>query len=224
MDIRDAMRARHSVRAYLDRPIEASLRQKLEDAAEECNREGNLKIRAVWGEDRAFSSFLAHYGKFSCVKNYFALIGEKAADLAQRAGYYGERLVLYAQMLGLNTCWVAVSFAKGRTKAMLGLSESEKLVCVIALGYGETQGIPHNSKSAARVSRGENAPAWFQKGVEAALLAPTAINQQKFKLELIGENRVRLRQTGGFCRGLDYGILKYHFEQGAGKENFEWAE
>lgn len=26
----------------------------------------------------------------------------------------------------------------------------------------------------------------------------------------------------GFCTKIDLGIVKYHFEIGAGKENFEW--
>ena len=70
----------------------------------------------------------------------------------------------------------------------------------------------------------QNPPAWFRAGVEAALLAPTAINQQKFRFELVGEREVRAVQTGGFCRGLDLGIVKYHFECGAGKENFTWVK
>lgn len=227
MEIREAMEARHSVRAYLDKPIGLPLLQKLQEATEECNRESGLKIRLVCNDPQAFSSFLAHYGKFSCVKNYFALIGEKSDDLSEKAGYYGERLVLYAQTLGLNTCWVAVSFAKGKTEKRLRLAQNEKLVCVIALGYGETQGVPHKSKTTKQVCRAKDfnaLPEWFQSGVRAALLAPTAVNQQKFLFELVGEHKVRARQRGGFCRGLDLGIVKYHFEQGAGKENFQWAD
>ena len=227
MEIWDAMAARHSVRAYLDKPIGAPVLQKLQDEVAECNRESGLKIRLVCDDSQAFSSFLAHYGKFSCVKNYFALIGEKSESLAEKAGYYGERLVLFTQTLGLNTCWVALSYARGRTLKKLDLGKDEKLACVIAVGYGETQGVPHKSKQVRQVCPAKNfeaLPAWFQRGVHAALLAPTAVNQQKFKFELVGERKVRARQTGGFCRGLDLGIVKYHFEQGAGKENFEWAE
>lgn len=227
MEIWEAIQARHSVRAYLDKPIGSPLLQKLQDTVEECNRESGLKIRLVCNDPQAFSSFLAHYGKFSCVKNYFALVGEKCENLSEKAGYYGERLVLYAQTLGLNTCWVAVSFAKGKTEKKLQLAQNEKLVCVIALGYGETQGVPHKCKQEKQVCRTKDfnkMPEWFQRGVRAALLAPTAVNQQKFLFELVGKGKVRARQTGGFCRGLDLGIIKYHFEQGAGKQNFDWAD
>ncbi len=222
MDILQAMRARHSVRAFTRQAIQPSAVQALREELERSNAQSGLKMQLVTDEPRAFSSFLAHYGKFSDVRNYIAVIGERSAE--EKAGYYGERAVLLAQTLGLNSCWVALSFARGRTKKELSLGKGEKLFCVIALGYGVTQGTPHKSKTFAQVTKEKDAPAWFCAGVEAALLAPTAINQQKFRFELVGEREVRAVQTGGFCRGLDLGIVKYHFECGAGKENFNWIK
>ena len=89
---------------------------------------------------------MAHYGKFSGVQNYIALIGKKNADLEEKLGYYGERLALFAQTLGLNTCWVALTFGKGAVKNRCTIAPGEKLVCVLALGKGTTQGIAHKSK------------------------------------------------------------------------------
>ena len=68
----------------------------------------------------------------------------------------------------------------------------------------------------------ELAPQWFKDGVEAALLAPTAVNQQKFTFTL-KERQVRARTKLTFYGRMDLGIAKYHFELGAGKENFDWA-
>ena len=59
-------------------------------------------------------------------------------------------------------------------------------------------------------------------GVEAALLAPTAMNQQKFTFALSG-NRVSVKAGMGFYTKIDLGIVKYHFEAGAGTEHFVWA-
>ena len=64
-------------------------------------------------------------------------------------------------------------------------------------------------------------PAWFRSGMEAALLAPTATNQQKFLLTLDG-NAVQAEATGGFYSKVDLGIVKYHFEIGAGTDHFTW--
>lgn len=220
MTMMEAMRARHSVRSYVDRPLEADMVDILEAEISICNREGNLHIQLVKDEPEAFSGFMARYGKFSGVKNYIALVGPKGPDLEEKCGYYGERLVLLAQSLGLNSCWVAMSYDKG--KAACKLEAGEKLCIVIALGYGATQGVPHKSKAAEQVmaAKGE-VPEWFRAGVEAALLAPTAMNQQKFKFAL-EDGTVAASAGMGFYSKIDLGIAKYHFEVGAGRENFRW--
>lgn len=216
----EAMKERHSVRQYEDRPLDQNAVAALQEEISACNREGGLHIQLVTNEPKAFDGFMAHYGKFSGVRNYIAMIGKKGPDLEEKCGYYGERLVLKAQQLGLNTCWVAMTYSK--IKTAFTVADGEKLCIVISLGYGKTNGVPHKSKSADAVAKADGAfPAWFNAGVEAALLAPTAMNQQKFLFTLDG-NRVSAKAGFGFYTKIDLGIARYHFEIGAGKENFKW--
>lgn len=220
MNLQEAIQCRHSVRQYTDRPLDADTLTALREEVTACNDESGLHIQLVLDEPKAFDGFMAHYGKFSGVSNYFAMVGKAGADLQEKCGYWGERLVLKAQQLGLNTCWVALTFSK--VKSAYTLDSGEKLAVVIALGYGKTQGVSRKSKPLGEVVRAEDPmPDWFRAGAEAALLAPTAMNQQKFLLTLDG-NRVSARATGGFYSKIDLGIVKYHFEIGAGKENFIW--
>lgn len=221
MEIIKAIKNRHAVRSYVDKPIEEEKINQLKKIIEECNLEGGLNIQLVTNEPNAFDSFMAHYGKFSGVRNYIVLIGKKTKDLQEKIGYYGEKLVLKAQMLGLNTCWVAMTYKK--VKSAFVINKGEKLVCVISLGYGETQGVQHKIKQINQVAKFDNAPEWFLKGVEMALLAPTAMNQQKFCFTLKDENKVFLSTKMGFYTKVDMGIVKYHFELGAGKNNFVWS-
>ena len=192
----------------------------------ECNKEGNLTIQLVQNETRAFTGMLS-YGQFSGVKNYLVMVGKKSKDLDERVGYYGEQLVLYAQTLGLNTCWVGLSYRK--VPEAYNIGKEEKLVCMIALGYGEIQGVGHKIKTVEQVCNASDiTPSWFKKGVEAALLAPTAVNQQKFSFEYVGmnNNRHQVKAKKGISMigytQIDLGIAKYHFEIGAGKENYIW--
>lgn len=217
MDLMEAMKNRHSVRQYIDRPIESEIAEALQTEIAACNREGGLHIQLVTEEPKAFDSFMAHYGKFSGVTNYLALVGKKRETLDELCGYYGERLVLKAQQLGLNSCWVAMTYKK--IPGAFQVNKGEKLTVVIALGYGKTQGVPHHSKPAEAVSniRGDS-PAWFKAGVEAALLAPTAMNQQKFTLTY-QNGQVTAKAGKGFYTAIDLGIVKYHFEIGAGREH-----
>lgn len=222
MELTEAMKLRHSVRAYTERPLETEVLDALRAEIDACNREGGLNIRLVTDEPKAFDCFRAHYGKFGGVRNYIALIGEKGAKLDEKCGYYGERLVLRAQQLGLNTCWVAMTYKK--VPGAFEVRRGEKLTVVIALGYGATQGTQHKSKPAERVSDLNAAsPEWFKTGVEAALLAPTAMNQQKFFLHY-ADGCVSARAGTGFYTKLDLGIVKYHFELGAGRDASVWSE
>lgn len=227
MTLLEAISARHSVRKYLDKEIPADIIAALKEKIAECNNAGNLNIQLVQNETKAFTGMLS-YGSFSGVKNYLVMVGKKSKDLDERVGYYGEQIVLFAQTLGLNTCWVGLSYRK--VPKAYNVGKDEKLVCMIALGYGETQGVPHKIKSVEDVSNASDiTPSWFKKGVEAALLAPTAVNQQKFSFEYDGMNynRHQVRANKGFSMigytQMDLGIAKYHFEIGAGKVNIEWV-
>ncbi|MBR4379627.1 MAG: nitroreductase [Bacteroidaceae bacterium] len=223
MTIQEAIEARHSVRAYKEQPLEAEVVKVLQEAVVKVNHEGRLHVQLILNEPKAFLGPFAKYGKFRGVSNYLVMAGKKADDLDYRVGYYGEHLVLLAQMLGLNTCWAGLSYSKIPYTYVLG--DDEKIACYIALGYGETQGVTHKIKTIEQVSNvSDNTPLWFRKGVEAALLAPTAVNQQKFSFEYVGDNKV-VAHKGFSLIGytqMDLGIAKYHFEIGAGKENFSW--
>ena len=222
MTILEAIKQRHFVRSYTSKKIPENVKVQLQDKINSCNIESGLNIQLVTDEPKAFSGFLAHYGKFDNVQNYIALIGNKSADLGEKIGYFGERIALLAQMLGLNTCWVAMTFAKGVTKEVCKIEKGQKLVCVLALGYGTTQGVPHKVKDIKQVCKNElEMPDWYKQGIEFALLTPTAMNQQKFEFYRKG-NVVCAKSTGGFYSKVDLGIVKYHFEIGAGIENFKW--
>ena len=220
--LQEAIEQRHSVRSYTLKAIEPEKVAALQKAIDESNRAGDLHIQLVTDEPRAFGSWLVHYGAFKNVRNYIALVGRKSDDLSERVGYYGEKLVLLAQQLGLNTCWVALTYSKRASRVTIG--DNEKLVCVISLGYGTTQGPSHKIKRYDQVSdAGNDTPEWFKQGVDAALLAPTAINQQQFKFSLLDGNRVKAKAKLGFYAHVDLGIVRLHFEIGAGRENFTWA-
>ena len=212
MDILELMKARHSVRQYTPQAIEPEKRAALDALTAQLNTDFGLNIQVLYDEPKCFDSFMAHYGKFSGVKNYIALVGPKGPMLDEQLGYCGEQLALKAQELGLNTCWVAMTHGKSAAK----LRKGDKAGCILSLGYGETQGVAHVSKAAEAVSGGENAPDWFRAGVEAALLAPTAMNQQKFFFAYQPDGTVKATTKGGFYTKVDLGIAKYHFEAVSG--------
>ena len=113
-----------------------------------------------------------------------------------------------------------MTYSKGKCAAVT--EKDEKLLMVISIGYGDTAGASHKSKPMNSLCKTEGAmPDWFRKGMEAAQLAPTATNQQKFLLELTGDV-VKAKALSGFYSKVDLGIVKYHFEIGAGNGDWKW--
>jgi nitroreductase len=222
MTITEALETRHSVRQFTEQAIDEKTIAELQKTIDACNKEGHLHLQLCINEPEAFQASKPHYGSFVNCRNYIAAVAK--SDQRESCGYYGQKIVLASQMLGLNTCWVVLTYKKG--KAVYQCDPDEKLQAVIALGYGITQGTAHKSKEIDKLCtvKGE-APVWFQTGMKAASLAPTAMNQQKFMISLDG-NTVSAKPLLSLVGNadIDLGIVKCNFEIGAGKENFHWAE
>lgn len=205
MQMLDLMKERHSVRQYSDKKIDGDVKTKLDTYVASINEESGLSMQIFYNELNCFNSMLAHYGKFSNVKNYIAIVGKKEEQ--EKSGYYGEKLVLKCQELGLNTCWVALTHGKVNVQT----KPQQKLLILIALGYGTNTGVAHKSKPIKELCKEDAYPEWFMKGMEAVSLAPTAMNQQKFLFEM-KNGQVYAKALMGFYSKIDLGIVKYHFE------------
>jgi len=221
MDLLEAIKKRHSVRQYTDEKIEGDIKKDLLDLIDSCNRESGLNMQLCLDDEKIFSGLIARFSSFKNIKNCIAIVGKKSKDLDEKAGYYGEKIVIKATQLGLNTCWVAGGYSK--SKINVEIEKDEKLVIVIAIGYGIDDGKSHKVKPIEKLgsTKGEM-PQWFKKGLESAQLAPTARNQQKFKFTLLNENLVKAETSFGFFTKIDFGIAKYHFEIGADSKEWSW--
>ena len=199
MTLMQAMQERHSVRSYLDTRVPEEIRGALDACRDRLTNGQDLHIRLVWDDPEGFDSRLAHYGRFRNVRNFMVLSAPRGKDMDEAAGYCGEMLVLRAQQLGLRTCWAALTFNRKAVRRLV--PDGDDLIIVIAMGYGADNGTEHRSQTEEK----------------------TAVNQQKFRIARSGRT-VSIRTAGlGPCLKIDLGIVKCHFEIGAGKENFQWA-
>lgn len=209
MKILELMKARHSVRVYENKQIENEKRLILQELVSKINQQSGLHIQICYDDPTVFDCFLAHYGKFSGVQNYIALVGKKNKEEA--IGYFGEQIVLKAQEIGLNTCWVALTYKKKNVR--IQKEKNEKLYCVIALGYGKIRGLAHHSRKTEEILHveGEKAPN-LDVITTACLLAPTAMNQQKFLIQCIDQTITIQKKGIGFYTTMDLGIVKCHYD------------
>ena len=121
MDVLKAIEKRHSVRSYVDKELATAVVEALNEEIEACSREGGINVRLVTNEKRTFGGLMARLGKFRGVRNYLVLTGDGSEETEEKLGYYGERIVLKAQALGLNSCWVAATYSKGACRKACGL-------------------------------------------------------------------------------------------------------
>ena len=218
MDLKEAMQKRHMVRKYINKPISDELINKINERISMNNKKFNLSMKLMVNNNKGVSSIMKLI-MAKGVNNFIILAGDNSEKLDERLGYSGADIMLYAQTLGLNTWWVGGTFNRSVSKYV----DNKKVTGIIAIGYGETQGVPHKSKMIEDVSKynGTVIPSWFINGVDGALLAPTALNKQNFMV--IGDgNKVKIECDNGIFTGSNVGLVKYHFELGAGIENFKW--
>ena len=220
MTLKEAAECRHTVRKYTDRKIPRETADKLTERINACNEKFGLDMKLITENTDALGTAVKLVLSKG-VRNYIILAGKDTPDTEEKLGYCGTDVMLFAQTLGLNSWWIGGTFSKSGAKK--NAPEAEKITGIITVGYGEVQGVPHKSKSPEEVSSYDGtAPEWFTSGVKTALLAPTALNRQAFSIKGNG-NKVSLSYKSGMLSDTDRGIIKYHFEIGAGKENFEWV-
>lgn len=92
---------RHTVRKYLDKPLDVDLVSLLNARIERNNKLYDLTFKLVTNESDGISS-LAKIMSNNTVQNYIILAGKDSSDLDENIGYCGADLILYAQSLGLN--------------------------------------------------------------------------------------------------------------------------
>lgn len=218
----EAIEKRMSRRTYLETEIEPSKVRILKNMIEELNNESGLSILFLEDGSNLFNSLKKSYGMFAGVKSVIVLKGnQKDVNLREKAGYYGELLVLKATTMDLGTCWVAGTY--DRHNEIFKLEESEQVICVIPIGnVPEIKTLKEKLiyRASHRKSKDikdfytsdKEVDEWFLNGMRAVSKAPSAMNSQKVKFEYVSDTVIAKVPDTYVCDLVDLGIAKLHFE------------
>jgi hypothetical protein len=226
MNTLDAIQKRQSRRTYLDTPIAPENIQKLEYLIKEYNEQSGLSFQLILDGREAFQGLHTTYGLFHGVNSFIAAVGKAAdPDLNEKAGYYGELLVLEATKLELGTCFVGGTF--NRKRCPVKQKPDETLVYVITVGNVAAEkgfkektmySLVHRHTKAIEEfydSDQNDIPDWFLAGIRAVQKAPSAINRQPVHFHYrSGTVTAEVPNISG--QALDLGIAKANFELAAG--------
>lgn len=225
----EAIERRVSCRAYQDRRLDEGTLEKLSAYVEELDRASGLHIQLITAEEPGTQAVKLASMMFSGpVYTCAVLPGGDDPLSAEKVGYYGHSLVLYATRLGLGTCWVAGTYDKKSVRAEL--APDEKLWDVIPIGYAAEKTPARQRMIRASIRKQDRPleqfveselpfdqlPLWLRKAVEAVRMDPSAVNQQPVNI-VYRESRVfaRLWKSGHGLEYNDLGIAKRQFEAGA---------
>ena len=157
MALTDLIHHRHSIRGYLDKPVE---REKIMACLEAARLAPSASNSQPWhfvvvdepvlrGKlcDGAFSGIFSRMRFPREAPVIVAAVGsspglvQKAGNIVLRTnfslvdmGIAGEHFVLQADELGLGTCWMGL-FDEGKVKKILGIPRERKVVGLFTLGY-----------------------------------------------------------------------------------------
>ncbi|MDS0524367.1 nitroreductase family protein [Clostridium sp. SHJSY1] len=224
----DSINIRTSRRKYESGDIERSKIDNIEAMIESINEESGLRIKFVENASDILNGFAASYGMISGATSLIALIGDSyMQDLKKYIGYYGELLVLECTRLGLGTCWIGGTYNKKACKNSVNLSDNEEVVCIIAVGDVNDEK-SFKEKLVSRLNRknksfdetlvscdGEVLP-WIKAGIDASILAPSAMNKQPIAFSFVdGKLKAFVIKENHGYEYVDLGIAMAHFQLGA---------
>jgi len=231
-----AINVRCSRRNYdKGRSIEAEARKRLHEVCYGFRPYRSVRVEFIAEPpDDVFANAVGFYGNIKGAPAFLAFIGDgKDPNVQEKMGYTGQAAILEATSLGLGTCWVALTYNAKAVKSLIKLEKEEKLICVSPVGHTTEKwsfeekvlsgfGTNHQRKPLASMVSGlpeAQWPDWAGAAVEAARLAPSAVNRQPWGF-LVEERGITIyiKERGpefNVARRLDCGIAMLHIELGA---------
>ena len=227
-----AIPVRRARRRYNPAALEPGLLAQLKTICREFRPYPQARAELITrSPDEILRGILGSYGKVKGAEALIAFIGDmNDVYVNEKVGYVGEGIILEATAMGLGTCWVGGSmfFRRGVAESIVGAGKNERVFAVTPVGYAEkvfslgerTQtgfGMAHRRKPLAAMVSGLDErqwPDWVKSALEAARLAPSAINRQPWRFHA-EPNSITVSVDSslvewGISRRLDCGIAMMH--------------
>ncbi|MFC1959021.1 nitroreductase family protein [Chloroflexota bacterium] len=228
---------RRSRRRFEKKPLKANHLDHLKSICNDFRPFDNARALLVTeSPDKVFKGAIGPYGKIRGASAFIAFIGNiKSPWVQEQVGYTGEGIVLEAEALNLNTCWVGGFFRPKVVKSLISIGEDEIVIAVTPVGYATKRlsfeeklmtgfGLTHRRKALSDLVIGlkdSEWPQWIRKALEAARIAPSAVNRQPWRFHVeqesitIATNSNSLKREPTMSKRLCCGTAMLHIETAA---------
>lgn len=230
-----AIEKRRSRRQFVPRSLEPELQKRMCSVVEDFRPFPETRAVLVnQSPGGVFKGVIGHYGKIKGATAFIAYVGDMdSPHVQEKVGYMGEGIVLEATSFGLSTCWVGGFFKPEVVAPLAGAAKNEKVLAVTPIGYSREDwsleekmmtgfGRNHRRKPLAELTAeapGPRWPSWVKPALEAARLAPSAVNRQPWRFTVAADAITvavdNLNDTYNISKRLDCGIAMLHLELAA---------
>ena len=239
---------RHSRRQFNNKPLPEEITNNLIKVQEELTAHlpGARIVFVNQDPDAIFSGIIGSYGKIKKAPTYAVFIGDmRDSNIQEKVGYLGECFILEATAIGLGTCWVGGFFRPEVVAQQVKIETYEKVLSVTPVGFadasysftekmmsgmvGSKKRKPLNELCLTEDQTGW--PIWVKSALEAARLAPSAVNRQPWRFS-VENNMITVSEDSengtadksNISKRLDCGIAMAHIQIAALKNgiNGEW--
>lgn len=227
----EALITRRSRRLYNAEPVSRDVVQKLETMCESFRPFDSARAVLTECTEKVFKGIIGAYGRIRGAPLFVAFIGDtRDPHVQEMVGYTGEGIVLEATSLGLGTCWVGKSFDQKIASHFLSMNEHERVLAVSPVGYAAREasfeerlltgfGQTHKRKPIEELASGipqAEWPAWVRTSLDAARVAPSAVNRQPWRFQVETDGITisvdDMKDSYGISKRLDCGIAMLHIE------------
>lgn len=238
MKITELIKERKSVRTFTGEPLPDEIVNRLLTYAQSVGNPYGLSVgfRVLNAKEHGLNSPV-----IVGADRYIAGKIKKAPHAEEAFGYSFEKLVLYAQSIGVSTVWIAGTMNRGAFERAMDLGEDEIMPCVSPIGFrAEKKSVRETMmrrgvKADTRLDFGElffdgspdkplspDRSGVFRTPLEAVRLAPSAVNKQPWRVIVRDHTAHFYKKSGkGYADGamdvqkVDLGIALCHFEAAA---------
>ncbi len=250
-DIEDLIQQRTSIRKYSDRMVDKEMLQELLEFAKQFDND-KYTFQIV-DYSLTQNEKISTYGLIQNAKTFVVGIGSPTLgsdnDTAISFGADFEKIILKATELGMNTCWLGMSYSEDKLRDLLKIGRDRRIVMASPLGYSAGRRgmekitrflIKADQRIAADLLFFENEfgkplrnylKEDYKQVLEMVRLAPSAGNSQPWRVVQSQDGYDFYVELKAFYDRLkdkridfaynDMGIAKMHFEETAKKYHLQ---